>query len=173
MTHFTCTVALPGHIEPDGIRIALEYALAPFNEELPLMESEPDEDGETYWFNPDARWDWWVVGGRWGGHWTLKETALIADFVKDETESSAFGFADAVKELYRTDCARVRALAPEGIQVAYSFLDLDGNWNEQGHVCWFGLATNETSEEEWSDTYLRWIASMPDDTWLVNCDLHI
>lgn len=173
MTHFNCTVALPGHIEPDGIRIALEYALSPFNEELQLVESEPDEDGDTYWFNPDAKWDWWVVGGRWGGHWKLRETALVDDFVNDATEPSAFGFTEVSTEIDQVDCARVRAIASEGITAAYSFLDLEGNWNEMGHVCWFGMATNETSQEEWSETYLRWIASLAEDTWLVNCDLHI
>jgi hypothetical protein len=32
-----------------------------------------------YWSNPQARWDWWVVGGRWTGSLPLKE-----GFTKDQ-----------------------------------------------------------------------------------------
>jgi hypothetical protein len=170
MTHFTCTVALPGHIEPDGVRIALEYALSPFNEVLEI-EHETDDDGDTFSYNPDGHWDWWVVGGRWGGHWVLKDSALVEDFLR-ETEPSAFGMTETALELDRSDCARLRAICPESLHPAYAFVDLNGNWNETGHICWFGIATGEKSAEEWADEYLRWIASLPDDTWLVNCDLH-
>lgn len=26
-----------------------------------------DEDGDTYFYNPDAMWDWYEIGGRWSG----------------------------------------------------------------------------------------------------------
>lgn len=29
--------------------------------------------GFGYWYNPNARWDWWVIGGRWTGYFDLKE----------------------------------------------------------------------------------------------------
>jgi len=28
------------------------------------------EDGETYWHNPNGKWDWWQLGGRWTGVWS-------------------------------------------------------------------------------------------------------
>lgn len=31
------------------------------------------------WTNPNAKWDWWSVGGRWTGSLKLKETILIED----------------------------------------------------------------------------------------------
>lgn len=60
---------------------SLDAALDPYMEaglgDIPMryLEFQEDEDGpldpETglrgWWFNPDARWDWYVVGGRWAG----------------------------------------------------------------------------------------------------------
>lgn len=38
-----------------------------------------DSDGKGGWgrrTNPDARWDWWVIGGRWSGYLKLKPEAV-------------------------------------------------------------------------------------------------
>lgn len=47
-------------------------------------------DSETgrygYWHNPRAKWDWWVVGGRWSGYFTLRPGAE-----GDLGEPGAFG----------------------------------------------------------------------------------
>lgn len=51
MTHFTVLVCCKDRHDLDG-------ALAPFDEN--------DEDNEN------ARWDWWVIGGRWAGSLLIK-----------------------------------------------------------------------------------------------------
>ena len=33
-------------------------------------------------YNPDSKWDWWVVGGRWSGYLVLKERAENGDIIK-------------------------------------------------------------------------------------------
>lgn len=33
---------------------------------------DPDKGRYGYWENPQARWDWYQVGGRWAGHWRIK-----------------------------------------------------------------------------------------------------
>lgn len=62
----------------------LEQLLAPYNEcvepDSPYAEFEEDEDGNPdektgkrgYWINPDAKYDFWQVGGRWRGLLKLK-----------------------------------------------------------------------------------------------------
>ncbi len=41
-----------------------------------VEDSDADIDDETgkkgYWENPNAKWDWFRVGGRWAGHFRLK-----------------------------------------------------------------------------------------------------
>lgn len=39
---------------------------------------------ERHYYNPDAQWDWWVIGGRWRGYFMLKpevKNALVASHV--------------------------------------------------------------------------------------------
>lgn len=64
-------------------------ALAPYQEnnmgDCPehLLKFTEDEDSEVdektgkpgYWENPNAKWDWWVIGGRYGGRLKVKDGA--------------------------------------------------------------------------------------------------
>jgi len=34
---------------------------------------EEHEGKYGYWHNPNSKWDWWEVGGRWGGYFPVKE----------------------------------------------------------------------------------------------------
>lgn len=38
-----------------------------WDEDDPRTVEGVDEDGDTYFYNPDAMWDWYEVGGRWTG----------------------------------------------------------------------------------------------------------
>jgi hypothetical protein len=41
---------------------------------------EPNEEGRYgYWENPNAKWDWWKVGGRWNGFFKLKKKLKLVD----------------------------------------------------------------------------------------------
>jgi len=53
-------------------------ALAPYDENLEIEQVE--EDGETWWTNPDGFWDWWQIGGRWRG-------AHVPDYDAEKDES--------------------------------------------------------------------------------------
>jgi hypothetical protein len=63
----------------------LEKVKVPFKETYETFEQFMEEwagykkDEETgkygYWENPNAKWDWWVVGGRWSGLLKLKDEA--------------------------------------------------------------------------------------------------
>lgn len=67
-------------IHPDSVSV--DDALAPYDENLAVCKSE--EDGEEYWYNPDAKWDWYEIGGRWKDSLKLKsgkhvDSALVKD----------------------------------------------------------------------------------------------
>lgn len=64
----------------------LERVIVPFTEKYKTFEEfmkdyagydERDDEKGLYghWSNPNAKWDWWVIGGRWGGAWPLKPGA--------------------------------------------------------------------------------------------------
>jgi hypothetical protein len=82
MSHYTVLV-----IGPD-----IERQLAPFQEnnmgDCPreYMEFIEDADGDVdeitgkkgYWENPNAKWDWYRIGGRWSGFFRLKHGVTAA-----------------------------------------------------------------------------------------------
>ncbi|MEF9880631.1 MAG: hypothetical protein RR975_14540 [Clostridia bacterium] len=92
----------------------LEALLAPFTEDVdadsPYAEFEEDDDGELdattgkrgYWFNPNAKHDYWLLGGRWRGQIKLQEG-----------KTGRYGEASWTRkgepnDPTRCDCAKVR-----------------------------------------------------------------
>jgi len=67
--------------------------------------------------NPNSKWDWWQIGGRWGGFFQLKagESAKPADVGEYEFEHSLNGFE--VPDLHgKTDQARKRQIDFEAMR---------------------------------------------------------
>ncbi|AWN05071.1 hypothetical protein SEA_EASLEY_46 [Gordonia phage Easley] len=252
MSHFTVTVALPGHLDLAKVSDALAEALAPFDENIRVPRyvqstraeliahgrkviaeyatglyaeyqelgekgyraahphapeqhiaylagtsegggfpaklawsdeqvyadavrwEEPEDigpDGEVYsTYNPKSQWDWWTVGGRWGGMWQLREPSAELSAL---TEGSAFGLSENARKDGRTDVARIEQLVPESIEPTFALVDLDGEWHERGSMGWFGMVSDEKDSDDWNANYTRAISEMPKDTWLVNVDCHI
>lgn len=79
MSHYNVAV-----FTRNGTQDELETLLAPYDEDVepdsPYAEFEEDEDGELdeatgkrgYWSNPNAKWDWFVWGGRFRAWLKLK-----------------------------------------------------------------------------------------------------
>lgn len=124
--------------------------------------------------NPDGHWDWWVVGGRWAGAWTLREGAEDGPL---ETHTS-----EKISELRSTDNARWRDIMPESVTPTYSWLDLEGQW----HTCWIGPTHEEAimdgmpvdtahwkvPESQHHAEFMTFLRNLPADTWLVHIDYH-
>lgn len=144
-------------------------------EELKYYDSEDiGSEGEVYsTYNPQSKWDWWVVGGRWGGTWRFKSPV---DYDYLSTDSSSFGMAEEAGKLLATDCGRIGDLAPEHIAPSFGYIALDGEWVEQGSMGWWGVSTadeSETGRARWKRQYFNWIASLPKDAWIISVDCHI
>lgn len=70
MSHFTVTVLLPADAR-SSVGEHLNRVLERYNEN---REVEPytDEDGGKTTYNPESKWDWWQIGGRWRGYFLPK-----------------------------------------------------------------------------------------------------
>lgn len=86
--HYLTWVALPpdrpGTDRPgDGRDLEAEVAflLAPYDENL---EFEPFPEAPDEMWNPNGKWDWWVIGGRWEGVFSGANHARW-QFVRDES----------------------------------------------------------------------------------------
>lgn len=128
--------------------------------------------------NPDGHWDYWSVGGRWGGAWTLKKGAENGPLA---TEDHAFGRSPDADTDGQTDNARLRDIEPESITPTYSYLDLGGEW----HTRWIGPTPEQATadgppdfsnwkvpREDAEARFLKFVQDLPADTWLVQIDYH-
>lgn len=104
MSHFTVTVAVTG-ADVDDARENITTLLAPFDENLEVAQRT--EDGETWWYNPKAKWDWYQIGGRWSGELRLRPGAHREDYADGER---SWTNEDQLATPGTCDLARIRAL---------------------------------------------------------------
>jgi hypothetical protein len=90
-----------------------------------------DENGDCgYYSNPNAKWDWWQVGGRWRGFFKLKNgktgkrgEAGTGEWLKKNAELLGID----------KDKIKIGEHPPENVDVAYKRdIDVDGMRNKQG-----------------------------------------
>lgn len=146
----------------------LEYEYSKYNEE------EIGFDGEIYsTYNPNSKWDWYTIGGRWSGHITTKQGKQVDYcYVKDidltpnkeiyqtakryweliveeqplkENETKPFSFynKEYFLELYKT---KENYATLQSCFSTYALL-VDGEWIEPGKMGWFAMSS-ETAESK-------------------------
>lgn len=67
------------HVVPDNlpqIEVPYKELYKTFDEfctEYHGARKDPQLGKYGYWQNPNKKWDWWKIGGRWAGHWPTKK----------------------------------------------------------------------------------------------------
>lgn len=63
---------------------------------------DPEKGKYGYWENPNAKWDWYQLGGRWTGYFKLKENAegKVGDYSLVSKKRASDGYAD---QAYKKD----------------------------------------------------------------------
>ena len=115
-----------------------------------------DEEGNIYsTYNPNSKWDWWEVGGRWSNMLTSKDGEAV-DSIRVGDLSISFGCKE---DKFST----------------YAVVTPDGKWHAPGEVGWFG-ASSESEEElrDWQAHYRERFLDTADKDWILTiCDCHI
>lgn len=152
-----------------------------------------DEEGNALsTYNPNSKWDWYVIGGRWDGSIRTKESqkvnyAKIKDIVFknqfDELElqriKKKYNKLITDGELYKPEYYQRRFPTLESYLESFNFstyavLDKDGKWLESGKMGWFGISSATLEEQTcFSESYMDIINSQDEDDWLVIVDCHI
>lgn len=128
-------------------------------EEVLSWGYELDEDENLLsTYNPNSKWDWYCVGGRWSGFLVLKERA------ED-------GGIREVNEAYFSDIDW--DYMKEWNRIPFCFVDEDGEWYEKGEMGWFAITTNEVGEDTWRATFEEYISTVADDCFVTVVDFHI
>lgn len=98
MSHFTVLVI--GETPEDQLQPFHEYECTGIKDEHVVFVENAEYSDELngkkgHWTNPNAKWDWYSLGGRWAGFFTVKKDAEVAiqghhrakDFAKIHNET--------------------------------------------------------------------------------------
>lgn len=165
-------------------------------------EEFDDEGNELTTYNPKSKWDWYSLGGRWGGTLKLKE-GVETDFaqVKDidftpneEAKKHAERFWDInvlgkpieseeEKEKYRTFYNKKYYKNQYGSKkeyvrcqtelMTYAFI-YEGKWYEPGEMGWFGCSdATKDSYKEYRKIFREVLAKLSPEDYIAIVDCHI
>lgn len=116
---------------------------------------------QGYWTNPNAKWDWYLLGGRWSGLIKLRPGARgkvgTAGVFENETG------IDQAKKKDIANLAEIRTFA----------IVKDGQWYERGSMGWWGCVSKEKPEDQWESEFKTLVDSLPDETLISIFDCHI
>lgn len=109
-------------------------------------------------YNPDSKWDWYSIGGRWNGFLPLKE--LDEDGERLTASEAYFHEVDweyMLKEGYPPFC----------------FINEDGEWFEKGEMGWWGVTFDEKPEDTWKTIFADYLKEVDSDCLVTVVDFHI
>lgn len=132
-----------------------------------------NEDGvwcEYSTYNPQSKWDWYVLGGRWSGAiLKLKEGATSGIVGEKAWCAPTQGYDAALKKDIDFE-----AMYQEDENWAPYAVVKDSKWLGRGNMGWWGISTNDApEEEEWAAKVRELIESLPDNTLISFYDCHI
>jgi len=117
-------------------------------------------------YNPDSKWDWWRIGGRWDG---------VAQGFIAESGDRGFNFSPEHERINNNIvCAEIlkKRLHHSPEPPAFAILTSDGKWHEKGEMGWWGMTRNEKDEGNWKEIFVEILDNHPDH-WAVGIDCHI
>lgn len=100
-----------------------------------------------YMYNPNAKWDWYKLGGRWENELPLKNGTHA-----NETLWSNIDI--------------------EKLRIPFAILK-HGKWYEKGKMGWWAMVSNEKSQNVWDKEVKQLIADIAPDTPVYIYDCHI
>lgn len=116
-------------------------------EEYPYPNREKRDGVWGYYYNPEAMFDWYVVGGRWRGLLHGKSILKKGDVNLDEL--------DVIPYFIMSD----------------KFTDQ--HVFAKGKMGWFGMSSDDYDNEEWEELFKHLWNNLDDDLWVIVLDFHI
>lgn len=111
-------------------------------------------------YNPNSKWDWYELGGRWSGSLKTKNGKFVDECMLDELDWND-GKNEDTKFHYHKSC------------VPFAII-VDGEWFEKGQMGWFAITLNEKSEDVWCNEFNQILEKIPKNgTEVYLIDFHI
>lgn len=113
-----------------------------------------DDENLLSTYNPESKWDWYSVGGRWDGFLHYKD----ADPGFEEIN---------VAYIHELDMDYLLEHTP------FCFVTEDGEWREKGEMGWWGSVSNEKPEDSWKQQFVDYVKSLDENCLVTVVDFHI
>ncbi len=193
MSHFTVLVVTESPEELDGAlarfdeqdekylefddgheEFLLDYEQ--YKEEGQTLEEYANDDGyakegERYgWMsNPDAKWDWWIIGGRWSGMLRVKDAAN-ASRGEDGVGGSNYdkhGYDQCQVKNLDLDAMRIDARkSAEKTWTTYEAEVAKGDDSGKANKYWYSIKEDDTKESYVErNTHFSTFGLLMDDKW--------
>ena len=144
-----------------------------------------------YWAKPNAKWDWYKIGGRWSNS-ILTKNGVECDYAQLKDIDW-----DKMRENKKREAEKIWDSNPEGIKryfcgiekddtketyikresefETYAVITPDGKWNSKGKMGWFGASSdNAEDRENWAKSFFdTFIKDADKELILVIVDCHI
>ena len=116
-----------------------------------------DENGNIMSkYNPDSKWDYYVIGGRWNGYFMDKDIKAKNIIGKNSNKIESY------LEKYNNDPDKYKLFA---------YVNKDGDWTESARMLMFGMETNVNLE--YDKILTQFLAEQNKDDYIVFLDCHI
>lgn len=111
--------------------------------------------------NPNAKWDWFVLGGRWSGMIKLKDGAK-----GNVGRPGTFGNETGIDQAKKGDIQNIDELE------TFAILK-DGKWYERRKMGWWAFVSGEKDSKDWDSEVKKLLADLTDETMISIFDCHI
>lgn len=132
-------------------------------------DDEFDSEGNIIsTYNPNSKWDWYRIGGRWDGQY-------IDNYYKSSENGFNFGDEHTTIENNSQTVKEYKKrfnINPEEYSM-FSYLDLEGNWLERGSMGWWGFVSEEKEQSSYTEEILKFLNKQKDEDYIINLDCHI
>ena len=128
-------------------------------------------------YNPDSKWDWYTVGGRWNNTIKTKTGELVNQCLLGDIDLTPFNPEDYEDDVdwMGKPCKSLK----EGLDWHYTKDDvpfciiIDGKWYEKGKMGWWACVSNEKDQNDWNEEVAKLMETLPADSFVYNVDFHI
>lgn len=118
-------------------------------------------------YNPQSKWDWYSLGGRWKGSFELKPG-------REGITGTPGAFNNEAPSDRHVDMAIKGDIDWAKMADWSTFAVLkNGKWYEKGNMGWFGIVVDAKNDDQWQEEFQSLLADLPDDTLLSVYDVHI
>ena len=134
-----------------------------------------NEKGDYGYFgNPDSRWDWYRMGGRWRGFFKLKpgKTGTIGERSSYEKKDERI-WPGGVDQARKGDIDFTGMYKAKPKDVATFAVLMDGEWYQKGDMGWWGIVSKGKTDDVWQKEFKKLLDVISDDELLTLVDCHI